>query len=240
MVQDPNKVMISGKVRSLSAFHIGTGYGLAGVLDRKTVRGGDRFIYIPGSSLKGRVKMFYQQVASRLGKEGCWQRGAPCDPPALCCSCRAFGSPKVEGPLAFSDARLDEILRKDIQSLDEEHYDRRYLPLFETEVRANVMLSRLRRTARRAHLFTTELGRPGLELDFFIAGWLPPSETLGSQAIPLEVALLVAALRMMDQLGGGKSRGSGRCVILFPEKGIQVGNQELTEEEVLSSLEGGC
>jgi len=224
------KIDIQAKIIMLSPLHIGTGTGLVGVVDLRTIRGKDGFIYIPGSSIKGRAKMHYEDLVSRLGL-------TKCDPTNLCPTCRVFGTPKIEGSLVFSDAKIKSEIRDAIKKLSEEQYIQNLSPLFETEKRTQVTLSRLCRTARRGYLFTAEFGRKGLEFEFFITGYILPSKYLkhSEKEIPLEIALLIASLRLLDRIGGVKSRGAGRCLIALDK--IKINGSEISIDETIASLE---
>ncbi|MEZ4837187.1 MAG: RAMP superfamily CRISPR-associated protein [Caldilineaceae bacterium] len=49
-------VQLSYTIAFDTAYHIGSGYGLAGLIDAGIVRRRDGSVYVPGSSLKGRLR----------------------------------------------------------------------------------------------------------------------------------------------------------------------------------------
>jgi CRISPR-associated protein Csx10 len=196
-------------LRPLSAWHVGTGYGLAGVVDARTARSGEGTVYIPGSTVKGRVRYNFRRAMHALGIGGC-EPGQPCrDPNALCPLCSVFGSVRESGGLFFSDLRLAED-QEDLARLD----GGRYRPLFEHETRTNVMISRPRGVALERRLYTTELGAPELYLVGDVSGPLASYGrllTVSGRTVPQDLAILVAAMSMVTHIGGRKSRGLGRC-----------------------------
>jgi CRISPR/Cas system CSM-associated protein Csm3 (group 7 of RAMP superfamily) len=219
-------------LRPLSAWHVGTGYGLAGVLDARTVRTGEGTLYIPGSTVKGRVRYHFRRAMDPLGIAGC-EPAQPCrDPHALCPLCSVFGSIRRSGALFFSDLRLVED-QEDLARLD----GGRYRSLFEHDTRTNVMISRLRGVAFEQRLFTTEVGTPELYLVGDIRGRLNPCGrvlTVNAQTVPKDVAVLVAAIRMVTHLGGRKSRGLGRC--RFEIRNLEVDDSPVAVRALLEAL----
>jgi CRISPR/Cas system CSM-associated protein Csm3 (group 7 of RAMP superfamily) len=196
-------------LRPLSAWHIGTGYGLAGIVDARTTRTGGGIVYVPGSTVKGRVRFRFQEVMDALGIDGC-QPDHPCKgPDAPCPVCNVFGSVRQSGALFFSDLRLVEN-QSDLAQLE----GGRYRPLFEHETRTNVMISRPRGVAFEQRLFTMEAGAPELYLVGDVTGRLEPcgrTLTMQGRAVPEDLGILVAAMGLVTHLGGRKSRGLGRC-----------------------------
>lgn len=196
-------------LQPLSAWHIGTGYGLAGVVDATTARAGEGLIYIPGSTIKGRTRYRFRQVMEALNITGC-EPDQPCrGPNTLCPICNVFGSIREGGTLFFSDLQMVDD-QADLAKLD----GGRFQPLFEHAIRTNVMISRPRGVALERHLFTTEVGTPELYLTGDVSGeMMSRGRTLkvGGQTVPQDLALLLAAMGMVTHIGGRKSRGLGRC-----------------------------
>ena len=49
-------IKLTYQIHFLTPVHVGTGYGFAGFLDSVVVRDGQGHIYLPGSSIKGKVR----------------------------------------------------------------------------------------------------------------------------------------------------------------------------------------
>jgi CRISPR/Cas system CSM-associated protein Csm3 (group 7 of RAMP superfamily) len=85
------------------------GHSIAGLVDRTVVRAGDGTPYIPGSTVKGRLRYFAERLAATLNDSKLWHVAATpddsklwCGPAAAryckhsasgCAVCRLFGSP---------------------------------------------------------------------------------------------------------------------------------------------------
>lgn len=213
------KVALGYKIEFLSPFHVGTGCGLAGVVDSRTTRDRDGFVYIPGSSLKGRLKPYFERLVGYLfDKEGgSTTRGScggnVCMPERPCIACYLFGNLRWEGSLRFSDAKLSSDERAHLKNLFEEYGFP--LHMADSEVRTSVRISRMFRTAEPKCLFSNELGRAGMHLYGSIYGRMGREGyvDLGPNSVPLGIPLLVAAIKGVEDLGGCNSRGLGRCFI---------------------------
>jgi len=238
-------VELTFRIQALSALHIGTGLGLAGVVDRRTARrlhtpvdGKDiRLVYIPGSSVKGRLRHHFTQLARELKISVCGP-DQHCRPPSCCPRCVLFGSEALEGQLVFHDAPLTQ----EWQNLAYEKENGTWLKLsefFETEHRTNVSLSRRRGVAMEQRLFASEVVARGLDFDAKVTGeveGLVPALKVNGVDVPAEIVLLIVAARTVTHIGGSKSPGLGRCRIHAYE--IKVDGKTLSEEKVLSALTG--
>jgi CRISPR-associated protein Csx10 len=221
-------------LRPVSAWHIGTGYGLAGVVDARTARTGEGLVYVPGSTVKGRVRYRFREVMEALRVDGC-----PADHPCReadtpCPLCNVFGSIRRSGALFFSDLHLIEDL-DDLARLE----GGRYRPLFEHETRTNVMISRPRGVAFEQRLFSIEAGAPELYLVGDVTGTVDPcgrTLAVGDRVIPQDVALLVAAARVVTHIGGRKSRGLGRCRL--EPTALRVDGETVSVDALLQALLG--
>ncbi len=195
------------------ALHIGAGYG-RGLIDRAVVRDGRGQVYIPGSSLKGKVREACEQLAVAQGLENVCQppypRGMCGKSKELCIVCRIFGTP---------GGRHDESLGL--------HWDNAYLteawqqaterlPL--SYPRTQVGMSRRRGVAREGLLFTDEFAAENLTFQTGISGHLPLTAVLDEPGRYYELILLLAGLKMVDTLGGSTSRGAGRCRMRLPDE----------------------
>jgi len=192
------------------ALHIGAGHS-RGLIDRTVVRDGRGRIYIPGSSLKGKVREACERLAAAQGLRVCqppYPQGMCGKNQVPCIVCRIFGTP---------GGRRDESLGL--------HWDNAYLtkvwtgaaknlPL--TYPRSQVGMSRRRGVARERLLFTNEFAAENLTFQTCINGHLPLTAVLDEPGRYYELILLLAGLRMVDALGGATSRGAGRCQIEPP------------------------
>lgn len=183
-----------------SALHIGTGLGMAQLLDDRIVQGphadGTAFPvpYLPGASLKGRLRHHARQLSHALG----WSTKDRSEAEAA-----LFGFADRPGGLVYTDLHLDrqsaaELLRSDGAAL---------LPLIGRGERSFVSLSRGRRVALSGRLFRLELAEKGLVFAGAIDGYLPAATR------ERDLGLLLAALRELTHLGGHKGRGLGKCQV---------------------------
>lgn len=173
--------------------HLGAGSG-GGFVDRRVVRRADGRPYVPGSAVKGKVR-YYAQALFRA-KEGptcqwqdtreSWEDREPGPGGCGCHLCALFGAPGfAPGALVFTD-----LLPTDGEA--------RVL------LRSSTALDRARRVALDGRLFSLEAaGGNGLAFAGLVQGWLPASR------LDQLAGLLYAALRLVPQLGGSRSRGLG-------------------------------
>lgn len=200
-------------IRFDTPFNIGTG-ALTGVFaDRPLLKDPLGYPYIPGSTLKGKLRHVYEQIARGLWAEqgrdwphdchapmpdGMCQRD-PDDRAAFCPVCRVFGAPWLNSRIVCNDLLLHEptFLREARQRADRNPVS--------TTLRPGVSLSRRRRVAEEARLYTTEVWLPGTKPAFRGEIW--------GNIERQELGLLIAALDNLIALGGGKTGGLGRCAV---------------------------
>lgn len=199
-----------------SALHIGTGLGLAKLLDDRTVQGphgeasAHALPYVPGASLKGRLRYHARQLSAALGWDGQARSNA---------EATLFGFDDRPGGLVFTDLHLDQELHAELL----ESNGAKLLPFFARSERSFVSLSRERRVARDGRLFRLELAERDLVFVGTISGYLvdtTPDHALG---------LLLAALRDLSHLGGHKGRGLGKCVAEIRAVSLNNAPREWTE-----------
>lgn len=224
-------------VHAEGPLHVGSGFG-AGLVDRAVVRDRWRQPYLPGSSLKGRVREACERIALTHGLRVCrppYPGGMcrPGSPEGPCLVCRVFGAPggrsdETQG-LHWDNAYLDPEWKTASGSL----------PL--TYARTQVGISRARGVAREGLLFTDEFAAEGLFFATRVAGFLDLAPMMGQDDQYYEVTLLVAGLRSVDRLGGATSRGAGRCTLELPQavtvEPVAGGRLELPVAGVLDHLE---
>lgn len=198
-------IEITFQVQGIGPLHIGTGFR-RGLLHRTVARDGAGHVYIPGSSLKGKVRNACEDLARlhSLPVCGSAQPGMMCGhKPDACIVCRIFGSPGLPATLFWHDAHLTA----DLRALAQEEG-----PFGQAEARTQVQMSRLRGVGAEDRLYTTETARAGLTFQGRIEGWqagVPLDSTV--PGLTYELVLLIAGLYALDGLGGNRSRGGGDC-----------------------------
>ena len=196
-------------ITPLSQFHIGTGFGVERFIDRATIKDKLGAIYIPGSTIKGKAKYFGRQMANSFGLDYCTEdnlcKGDPC------IVCRTFGSPLHQGKFFFSDATLPKDIIESIKEKNGENYA--IPPGFFLNRRPGTKIDRRFGTVEEDHLFTTEAGMRGIPLTAKIYGRGNDFTFQSTGEFPLELNLLLGALRLITHLGGGVSKGLGSVKI---------------------------
>jgi CRISPR-associated RAMP protein (TIGR02581 family) len=215
------RYVITGKIRTKTSLHIGSGSGNART-DATVVKDLQNRPFVPGSSLKGALRSAVEQLVGPIaGIRTCqltdvssdrcistdeeWQqaykekRSTGASEARLldfldgkvCDTCHLFGSTAMASRLAVSDLPIVE--------RGEERNE-------ETELRHGVGIDRDTETARESVKFDFETVPS--EKDF----WL---EMVVESPSPTDLGLLAAGLREMElgmiPLGGNSSRGVGRC-----------------------------
>jgi CRISPR/Cas system CSM-associated protein Csm3 (group 7 of RAMP superfamily) len=192
------------------------GYGAPTFVDRPFRRDREGWPFIPASSLKGRLRHECQRLARGLDYEVC---GGPNpsdmrlrleEDEAICPICRIFGSPWVAGCIYPTNLKLERP-----PGLGEK------APA--PTVRYNVSLSRRRRVAEEARLFTTELFLPGISLTF--------TGTWEAELTYQDLVLVEAGLGAITALGRGKTGGLGWCRITVHSEVFDGTDWRLVTEE---------
>lgn len=198
-------------------FHCGTGIR-EGLVDRTVVRDANGYLYVPGSTFKGIVRNYCEQLARFYGLPGAESphdrraallRLGQRDPAPIT---RIFGSQHLAGRLFFDDAHQTD---EDKQQYDRRNPgDREYQSLQVSHV-TQVRLDRLTRTAIPGALYTSEFGNNDLKFVGTIQGWIEctslPALSRDGLTPTYSLILLLAGLRMVDHIGGNRSTGKGQC-----------------------------
>ena len=192
---------VKGKIRVMTGLHIGAGQ------ERLEIGGNDNpiiknprdgFPYIPGSSLKGRIRSLLEFKLDKVERNGDPHKW--CKDPD-CPICRIFGTSSGEeakiGPTRaiFRDAFVSEKSKKDGILLTEDKNE-----------------NSLNRITAEAKPRPIERVIPGVEFDFEIIYRIFVDGD-GMQKSDEELfEYLLAGLKLleMDALGGGVSRGNGK------------------------------
>jgi CRISPR/Cas system CSM-associated protein Csm3 (group 7 of RAMP superfamily) len=197
----------------VSALCVGSTADAQGIgVDKVTARDTEGKLIIPGSTLKGRLRWDCERIARALGWPVCRapqpDNMCPYVLPlrdgraSFCIVCEVFGAPGHRSPLWFDDAGLllrEELHHTPVGKFRESLQDRR---TFDAQIRPSVSISRRRRAAFSKRLFFTETSAPNARFLFraCIEGDLPSDR---------HRALLLAGVRMLSFIGGGRSRGLG-------------------------------
>ena len=207
-----DRIQITYQLTFTTPFHFGTGLRV-GLIDRTIVRDHKGYLYVPGSTIKGVLRERCEQLAHLYEeldpamdeaiasphdtKKALWTLGRVSQPTMIT---RIFGSHSSPGRLFFDDARqIDGKEQEDYKSL-------------QTDLSTQVRIDRPSRTAARGALYTSEFGLKDLIFTGSIGGWLECTEI---ETLPdgptYSLLLLLAGLHLLDQLGGNKSTGKGKC-----------------------------
>lgn len=181
-----------------TAMHHGSGFGLAGVVDRAALRDPHGVPYLTGSAIKGKFRYAALRILRSSGDRPCGPPGSEfCKSEPWCALCRVFGSPMKPGAALFEDAYPRDLAlfsavtsggRFAVQSPD-------------GEVRTTTAIDRHRRTVRPQHLFSTETVTGSLRFESGIGGRLSPED----------VELLRHCAMLLAHFGADSSRGLGFC-----------------------------
>lgn len=226
-----------------SPLRVATGVGRAGWLDNTVMRNAAGHPFIPGSSIKGRVRATAFRISQGLGAtiHSPTQESVGCPITAEpCLICRVFGAAQWPGTLHFADANLDPLLQTLISSLDrplgqnEDSFQPQAGLAFGRLTRTNTAIGRRRRVVLPGRLFTFETIDSSVTFIGSITG-----DIYGLSADYREIALLVAALESITHLGGAKGRGMGRCTItVHPVKVNGTAVDRATLNEAIASIGG--
>lgn len=220
----------------LSAICIGSTADVQGVgVDKATVRDAYGKLIIPGSTLKGRIRWECERIARTLGWDVCnapqpdnmcpyfwYHRGERQD--KFCDLCEMFGTSVKRSALWFGDATLKEDERLRVTPVLESGKRVNERRPFDAQIRPGVSLSRARRAAFSERLFFTETSAPNACFHF-------KALIEGELSAPQHHALLLAGVRSLSLVGGGRSRGLGwvrmaRCVLdggeITPERWAEL------------------
>lgn len=218
---------VAYRLRFESPFLIASGVAAPGRFDAVSLLS-DRVPYVPPSSIRGRVKAAMLQhcvenqgnwLKYRIceGQQGQAQAHRPyCQPDVvegdygICPLCRIFGIPggEISKGFDFTGARIPLPVASLLQKLYEtEGADAAYF-----RHSRNRRDYRLRR-AREDGFFSLGLADPLLDLEGSVQE-LPLHRRYDLVTEEFDYALLLLALRIVTEIGGGRNRGYGRCRFL--------------------------
>lgn len=204
---------IDYKIVFEESWSVGSGEASGSVLDAVVRRDGDGLPFVPGTTLRGLARDAVRDLAQILGEDLCsgtltrtdgdlgdlcgvTRKGTPC------LHCTLFGSPQREGKVSWGPARqrLPVTLPKGRKAFAEQAS---LVPGLLTRAHLRTAIDPESGRADDEHLFSAEEARPVFALE--------GSVELHADLSPRHVAILVAALRSVRALGGGRRRGLGAC-----------------------------
>lgn len=248
----PDRIELIYQITFETLFHLGTGIS-TGLLDRTVIRNTDGYLYVPASTFKGVLREHCEQLCRfYLPKQTVT---SPHDTytaltdfgRALTPISRIFGSQLYPGKLHFNNAEqtLEDTLIFDSTDSTELPRKGKYKST-QTSALTQARIDRLTGTAASGALYTSEFGTRNLCFKGKINGWLEctPAAALAARLSPIahpsemptySLLLLLAGLQLIEQLGGNKSTGKGRCTYTITE--LRINKQVYSTEQWSSWLE---
>ncbi|RKY29873.1 MAG: type III-A CRISPR-associated RAMP protein Csm3 [Candidatus Omnitrophota bacterium] len=220
MVESLKIVKITGKIRVKTGLKISAGKDNVSIggLDNMVIKNPkDRLPYIPGSSIKGKMRFLLEWAEGKVEKDGSPHNCGEVDCPV----CSVFGSTKYN---AGEDIRPTRLIVRDAFLSEGQDTDNLL------EAKTENYIDRI--TGKAGSPRTLERVIPGVEFDFeCILRIFPGDNEEGKKKIVLKAL----ALLQRDYLGGSGSRGYGKIAFVSNNKeGYVVFGEE--EEELESYL----
>ena len=191
-----------------SNLHIGSGFSFMRLIDKTTVKDRDGCVFIPGSTIKGKLRSVCKKICLSLdGEFGAICQGKDslmiCKTSLdnACIICRLFGSAYNEGKLIFHDAFLlpdDREMITIMKSIDPFIY-------IQSEYRSRNKISRYLRTSSPKQLYTSESCPSKLVFEGKMCS--------GFDLTKDEKQLLCWGAKSILHLGGQKGQGLGRLTL---------------------------
>ena len=198
-----------------SDWRIGSGTGRQGIIDGFVARDSSGLPYVPSTTLRGMWRDAAERLAYGLDAGnpiGPWSVVVTHlfgDQPALGGAGVTPGGP-VPALLLVSDAQYPEELRANL-------HGKRFARAAFCFVKSGVAIDSTNGRAKDDFLKFDEIARSGAELG--ATATLQPSDDATFDTAAAEFAL--AALRLLDRIGGDRRRGAGRCkVSVAPAPGL--------------------
>lgn len=197
-----------------SDWHIGSGAGIPGNVDRLVIRDSDGFPYIPAKALTGIWRDACEQVALGLdggNESGTWNKYVQFlfgDQPSLNKDSLTLELP-ISAALVIRPATLPQEIKKTILSRKKEA--QQALKDAITFIKASNSINRQTGCTEEKFLRYEELVRLGSRLK--------AECTLNLDSLPDEnqkqtaLALLIAGAKFVEKLGGKRRRGAGKCTV---------------------------
>jgi len=185
------RLILEGAIEAVTPLHIGAGSSEMEIeeVDMPILRTPDGVPYIPGSSLKGKLRSELEKLAKAMGLEVNEMCGASKgSPEELCISCRVFGTAGRRLSVASKVKLRDAYPLEPVEAMLE---------------RQGTAINRSTGAVSRTALYKTEAVPAGTRFGFELV-----AENLGEN----ELRYLKAALKSLEDsaLGGSSSRGFGK------------------------------
>lgn len=193
---------IHGTIEVMTGLHIGASKETIeiGGLDNPIIKDplpGSNEPYIPGSSLKGKLRYLYEMKEGRYTS-----KGNPCDC-AKCEVCAVFGTSSSKRPPELGPTRL-VVRDAHLSEKWKERFQKGELPL---EIKYENSINRITGIANPRPL---ERVPAGVEFDFFISFRVFDTDPKDAENDYMNVLFKSMRLLQLDALGGGGSRGCGQ------------------------------
>lgn len=195
-----------------SDWHIGSGTGRPGHVDRLVIRDADGLPYLPAKTLTGMWRDACERLVRGLdnGASGAWSAWVPYlfgDQPAR----KETDPARRPRPARVSvrSAHFADSLRERLRFGGPDEQRRRVLQAGLTFIKPGIQIDAATGRARDEHLRFEEMCRAGIVLTAQADVNLPPD----SDGKAAGAALLLAATRLIERLGGKRRRGAGRCEV---------------------------
>jgi CRISPR/Cas system CSM-associated protein Csm3 (group 7 of RAMP superfamily) len=239
MNRQPQRLDVTFTITWQADWHVGSGRGTARVdrLLRRRVWGprGERIPFVPGSQIKGVLRHQCERLLALLGGDVVSPHvvGSAVDPALL----------DQFRPLAQSRLLVDRLFGSRFQGeclfVEDAVPPRDSMPIV-SRIHSRTAIDRVTGTARERTLFVTEVA-PGRQTQLqsrLQARHAPGTLTQDADGFPFEYALLLAGLLSLDQLGGDKSAGFGRCQITIVGNAVRWNERpDYPVAEALKSFE---
>jgi len=191
------RLILEGVIEAVTPLHIGAGKPEMEIeeVDMPILRAPDGVPYIPGSSLKGKLRSELEKIAKAKGLEVCTPPNvndmcgaSKRSPQDLCIGCRVFGTAGRSLSVASKVKLRDAYPLEPVEAMLERH---------------GTAIDRSTGTVSRAALYKTEAVPAGTRFGFELV-----AENLEED----ELRYLKAALKSVEDsaLGGASSRGFGK------------------------------
>ena len=214
---------LSLTIKLLTPLSSGAAGAGAVMADKVVVRNGLGEYIVPGSQLRGTLRHACERLLRALGPTDALCHGprpeqmcpqvdntairqipdpyAPDSTIRCCAICAVFGSPYFPSPLQFHDMVCTNPFRRSGNSPYSSPTEAR---LGQETIRPMVSMNRRRGVAEAKRLFFIETTPAQPQLTFS-----NPQAVVGTLELVAQAKLLLAGLRMLVSLGGGRSRGLG-------------------------------
>jgi CRISPR-associated protein Csm3 len=213
------KIFVKGEIVAVTGLHIGgsnQGISIGGV-DNAVIRDPITFVpYIPGSSLKGKMRSLLEKQLDQISK------GGPCDC-GDCVICKIFGTSankaKEPGRLIVRDAFMSESSKKNLEKNTNTD-----MPF--TEVKTEATIDRITSKAKNPRQLERVPAGTTFLFEFVLDIYDGDDDTVLLQYVEQALHLVED-----DYLGGSGSRGSGQIRIMWDDVKKSYKDREAYEKD---------